>query len=60
MPNLYIMLYMNLITASCVIFGTDIASIHLMNVSIATNRNLNPSGALDKMPTMSIPHIAKG
>jgi hypothetical protein len=43
-----------------VIFATGIASIHLVNVSIATNKNLNPHGALDKMSTMLIPQIAKG
>jgi hypothetical protein len=36
------------------------ASIHLMNVSMAMNKNLNPPGALGKIPMMSIPHIAKG
>jgi hypothetical protein len=29
-------------------------------VSIVTNKNLKPPGALGKMPTMSIPEIAKG
>jgi hypothetical protein len=46
--------------ASCVMFTTGIASIHLVNVSITMNKNLKPPGALDKMPMMLIPHIAKG
>jgi hypothetical protein len=60
MPNLYIMLCRNLIAASCVMFTTGIASIHLVNVSIPMNKYLNPLGALGKMPTMSIPQIVKG
>jgi hypothetical protein len=59
MPNLYMILYRNLTAASCMIFTTGIASIHLMNVSIGTNKNLNPPGALGKMPMMSIPQIVK-
>jgi hypothetical protein len=59
-PNLYMILCRNLTAASCVMFGTDIASIHLVNMLIATNKNLNPPGALGKMPTMSIPRIVKG
>jgi hypothetical protein len=43
-----------------VIFVTVIPSSHLVNVSIVMNRNLNPPGALSKMPTMSISQIAKG
>jgi hypothetical protein len=35
-------------------------SIHFVNVLIATNKNLNPPGALGKMPTMSIPPDCKG
>jgi hypothetical protein len=57
---MYMVLYRNLTATSCVIFATGIAFIHLVNVSIATNRNLNPPGALGKMPTMLIPQIAKG
>jgi hypothetical protein len=60
MLNLYMTLCKNLIAASCMIFTTGIASIHLVKVSTMTNRNLNPPGALGKMPTMSIPQIAKG
>jgi hypothetical protein len=41
-------------------FTTAIASTHLVDVSIATNKNMNPPGALGKTPMMSIPHIAKG
>jgi hypothetical protein len=50
----------NLTTAFYVIFTTGIASIHLVKVSMVTNKNLNPLGALGKMPTMLIPQIAKG
>jgi hypothetical protein len=53
-------LYRNLTAASCVIFATAIASIHLVKISIVTNKNLNPPGALGETPTMSIPQIAKG
>jgi hypothetical protein len=49
------MLYRNLIAASCVMFTIGIASIHLVNVSIPTNKYLNPPCALGKKPTMSIP-----
>jgi hypothetical protein len=41
-------------------FTTDIVFIHLVNVSIMMNKNLNPLGALGRIPMMSIPHIAKG
>jgi hypothetical protein len=41
-------------------FTTGMASIHLVNVSIKANKNLNPPGALGKIPMMSIPHIAMG
>jgi hypothetical protein len=57
---LYIMLSRNLTAASCVLFATDIASIHLVNVSIVTNKNLNPPDVLGKKLMMSIPQIAKG
>jgi hypothetical protein len=39
------MLCRNLSDASCVMFTTGTAAIHLLNVSIATNKNLNPSSA---------------
>jgi hypothetical protein len=45
----------NLTIASWVIFTAGMTSIHLMNVTILTNKYLNPPGALDRMPTMSIP-----
>jgi hypothetical protein len=41
-------------------FTTGMTSIHLVNMSIAMNNNLNPPGALGKIPTMLIPHNAKG
>jgi hypothetical protein len=53
--NLYMILYRNLTTASCVMFTTAMASIYLVNVSIMTNKNLKPPGALGKIPMMSIP-----
>jgi hypothetical protein len=59
-PNLYMILYGDLTAASCVIFTTGTASIHLVNVSVATNKNMNPPGALSKVPIMSIPKIVKG
>jgi hypothetical protein len=58
MPNSKIMLYRNLTATSCVMFTTDIASIHLVNVLIVTNRNMNPLGALGSAPMMLIPQIA--
>jgi hypothetical protein len=57
---MYMMLCRNLTIASCVIFNTGIAFIHLVNVSITMNKNLNHLGALCKMLMMSISHIAKG
>jgi hypothetical protein len=48
----------NLTVASCVIFTTGISSIHFVNVSIVTNRNMDHPGALGKVPTMVIPQIA--
>jgi hypothetical protein len=59
-PNQHMILYRNLTAASCVMFTTGVASIHLVNMSIVTNKNLNPPGALGKAPTMPIPQIAKG
>jgi hypothetical protein len=50
----------NLIAASYIMFTTGVASIHLVNVSMPMNKNLNSPGALGRMPTMSIPQIAKG
>jgi hypothetical protein len=41
-------------------FTTGMAFIHLVNVSIAMNKNMNPPGALGKKPTMSISCITKG
>jgi hypothetical protein len=46
--NLYMMFCKNLIAASYVMFTTGMAYIHLVKVSLATNRNLNPLGALGK------------
>jgi hypothetical protein len=59
-PNLYMMLLWNLTAASCVMFTVGVASIYLVNVSMPTNKNLKPPGALGRMPTMSTPHTAKG
>jgi hypothetical protein len=57
--NLYIMLWRNLTVASYVMFTTGVASIHLMKVSMPTNKNIKPPGALGRTTMMSIPHIAK-
>jgi hypothetical protein len=54
------MLYRNLTAASWVILTAGMAFIHLMNVSIPTNKYLKPPGALGKMPMMLIPETAKG
>jgi hypothetical protein len=53
-PNLYMMLCRNLTAASWVIFTAGMTSIHLVNVSILTNKYLKLPGALGKIPTMSI------
>jgi hypothetical protein len=60
MPNLYMILYKNFTAASYVMFTTDIASNHLVNVPMATNKNLNPPSALGRALMTSIPQIAKG
>jgi uncharacterized membrane protein len=60
MLNLNIMLCSNLTTAFYVMFTTGIASIQLVNVSIAMKRNLNPHGAMGNMFMMSIPQVANG
>jgi hypothetical protein len=60
MLNLYIMLLRNLTAASCVMFTTEVASIHLVNVSMPTNKNLKLPGALGRMSMISTPHTAKG
>jgi hypothetical protein len=39
---------------------TGMASIHLVNVSIAMNKNLKPPSALGRTHMMSIPQIANG
>jgi hypothetical protein len=41
-------------------FTTRVASIHLVNVFMPTNKNLKPHGALGRTLMMSIPHAAKG
>jgi hypothetical protein len=56
---MYMIFCRNLIAASYVMFTIGIVSIHLVNVSIAMNPNLNPPSALSKTPTISIPQIAK-
>jgi hypothetical protein len=53
-PNLYMILYRNLIDASWVMFTTSITSIYLVNMSMVTNKNLKPPGALGRMPMMLI------
>jgi hypothetical protein len=60
MMNMYMILCRNLTATSYMVFITGIASIHLVNMSIAVNKNRNPPGALGKTFTMSIPHIVKG
>jgi hypothetical protein len=58
--NLYMILLRNLTAASCVMFTIRVASIQLVNVSMPTNKNLKPPGALGRIPMMSTPHTAKG
>jgi hypothetical protein len=60
MSNLYMILCRNLTAASWVIFTADMASIHLVKMSIPTNKYLNPLGALGRVPTMSIPQTTNG
>jgi hypothetical protein len=51
------MLLRKLSAASCVMFTTRVASIHLVNVSMPMNKNLKPPGDLERIPMMSIPQI---
>jgi hypothetical protein len=44
---------------SCVMFTTGVASIHLLNVSMPTNKILKHPRALGRIPMMYIPHTAK-
>jgi hypothetical protein len=65
MPNLYLIhdwhaKPLNLTVVFCVMFTTGMASIQLVCVSMATNKNLNPPGALGRTPTMLIPYIVTG
>jgi hypothetical protein len=46
------MLCRNLTNASCVMFTIAMTSIHLVNVSIAMNKNMNHHGALGKVPPL--------
>ena len=59
-PNLTKMLQMNLTVAAAVILRTGSASGHLVNLSMATNKNLRPPGAFGKGPKMSSPQTANG
>jgi hypothetical protein len=54
MPNMYMKLCSNLTIASCELFTTDIVSIHLVNVSMVINKNLNPPDTLGRALTMLI------
>jgi hypothetical protein len=45
-PNLKIIFFRNLTVVPCMMLMTGSASIHMVNVSIATNRYLYPSATL--------------
>jgi hypothetical protein len=50
----------NVTACSALRFVMGRTSIHLENLSIATNKWVKPPGAFRKGPTMSSPHTAKG
>ena len=59
MSNLVMMLFMmNFLAAAKVILPTSSASIHLVNASMETNRNLKPSSATRKGHRISSPQVA--
>ena len=59
-PNLWIMSVKNCTAYLDLIFAMGRASIHLENMSIATNKWVKPPGAFCSGPTRSNPHTAKG
>ena len=58
--DLYTMSRKNLTASLESIVVRELASIHLVNLSIATSRWVNPPGAFLSGPTMSRPHTANG
>ena len=59
-PNLWIMSVKNCIAYSDLILAMGRASIHLLNLSIATNKWVKPPGAFYNGPMRCSPHTAKG
>ena len=60
-PKRVIMFFvMKRMATSEVILATGSASIHLVKVSMATNRNLSPPVVVGKGPRISSPQTAKG
>jgi hypothetical protein len=59
-PNLHMMDLMNFIADCLLILTTGVASDHLVNLSMATYRNLYTPTARGNGPTMSSPHTSKG
>ena len=60
-PNLVTMLRTrNFFAAAAIIRTTGSTSIHLVNVSMATNKNIYPLGASGSGPTISMLQVEKG
>ena len=60
MPNLCVMLEMNLVVVSASTFIMVLAPIHFVNLSVVTRRNLKLPGIVARGPTLCSPHIANG